>query len=398
MSTQFDLVILGGGCAGLSLAIRLAELGNRCPRTLIIEQRTVYANDRTWCFWGDTNTPMQHLAKKKWQHVALQTPAAQVIMQCDATPYHMIPAAAFYNEAMATIERTSAIELVMGTSLSIPPRRVGGKWQLNASRGLCEADMVVDTRPGPGPKAGGATMWQSFYGHEIVCDHACFDPTYVGLMDFDTTDPARIFFTYTLPLSDRHALVEVTQFGPVPLPPEALETALRADIAKRVNGAAFRIERSEHGILPMGNHHKRHNCSSDIQSDPSYVYAGLMQGGARPATGYAFQRIQQWATTCADQLGRGQLPLSHRADPILLRAMDHLFLSVLRSHPSLAPALFLRLFDKVNNASLIRFLNDCATMSDYAAIIAALPAAPFLRQIPATLKRITLRYLKELNS
>ncbi len=393
MTAHYDLIILGGGCAGLSLALRLAELGSRCPRTLIIEQRAVYTNDRTWCFWGDTRTPMQHLAKKKWQQISLRAGAGQTTLQCAATPYHMIPAAAFYAEAIAVIEQTSAITLVMKTALTSPPRRVGSKWQLSSWRGVCETGMVVDTRPGPLPKAGAATLWQSFYGHEIVCDSDCFDPACVELMDFDQSDPSRILFTYVLPFSERHALVEVTQFGPVPLPPEALKAVLEAAIAKRLKGAAFHCGRSEHGVLPMGN---RPGRTPEIKKDPSYVHAGLMQGGARPATGYAFQRLQQWAASCAGQIGKGQLPLAHRPDPLVLRAMDHLFLSVLRSYPALAPQLFLRLFSRVDSASLIRFLNERATIADYAAIVAALPAAPFLRQIPAALRRVTKHYLSTL--
>jgi lycopene beta-cyclase len=196
-----------------------------------------------------------------------------------------------------------------------------------------------------------------------------------------------------LPLSERHALVEVTQFDPVPLPPETLKAALEAAIAKRLQDKSFDILRSEHGILPMGS---RPGRTQEIAKDPSYVHAGLMRGGARPATGYAFQRLQQWAASCAGQIGKGQLPLGHRPDPLVLRAMDHLFLSVLRSHPALAPQLFLRLFSQVDSASLIRFLSERATIADYAAIVAALPAAPFLRQIPAALRRITKHYLSAL--
>jgi lycopene beta-cyclase len=47
----YDLIILGGGCAGLSLARRLSELGEDCPQTVILESRSSYTDDRTWCFW-----------------------------------------------------------------------------------------------------------------------------------------------------------------------------------------------------------------------------------------------------------------------------------------------------------------------------------------------------------
>jgi len=46
-----DLAILGGGCAGLSLARELAA--NQVKRSVIvIEPRQAYEDDRSWCFWA----------------------------------------------------------------------------------------------------------------------------------------------------------------------------------------------------------------------------------------------------------------------------------------------------------------------------------------------------------
>ena len=49
---EFDYVIIGGGCAGLSLAYEL-EIGNKLKdKTLaIIELREEYKRDKTWSFW-----------------------------------------------------------------------------------------------------------------------------------------------------------------------------------------------------------------------------------------------------------------------------------------------------------------------------------------------------------
>ena len=49
---DFDFVIIGGGCAGLSLAYEL-EINNKLKnKTLaIIEPRNDYKKDKTWSFW-----------------------------------------------------------------------------------------------------------------------------------------------------------------------------------------------------------------------------------------------------------------------------------------------------------------------------------------------------------
>ena len=49
---EFDYVIIGGGCAGLSLAYEL-ELNKKLENKslAIIEPRTDYSRDKTWSFW-----------------------------------------------------------------------------------------------------------------------------------------------------------------------------------------------------------------------------------------------------------------------------------------------------------------------------------------------------------
>jgi lycopene beta-cyclase len=129
----------------------------------------------------------------------------------------------------------------------------------------------------------------------------------------------------------------------------------------------------------------RHEEGPNPANAPTYVRAGLAGGAARPSTGYAFQRIQRWADLCAAQLAAGKLPVAHPADPPLLRALDHLFLSVLRSRPERAPSLFLALFEKTSTPRMIRFLSDRATPLDYASVVWALPFLLFIQEIPRAL-------------
>jgi len=116
-------------------------------------------------------------------------------------------------------------------------------------------------------------------------------------------------------------------------------------------------------------------------ADETFVRAGLLAGGARASSGYAFQRIQRWAEVCARSLAEGHGPRPHAADGWILSRMDSLFLQVLRHRPELAPTLFLAMFRQVAPARLARFLSDQATLLDNLAIIAALPAGPFLREL-----------------
>ena len=60
--SDYELVIIGGGCSGLSLAAALCRLAVQpedVPRTLIVEPRSRYTSDRSWCFWAEAKQDNQ---------------------------------------------------------------------------------------------------------------------------------------------------------------------------------------------------------------------------------------------------------------------------------------------------------------------------------------------------
>lgn len=373
MSNAFDLIILGGGCAGLSLATRVASAVPFSIRTLIVEGRTSYTNDRTWCFWGADSSAVAHPIEHQWGKMRITSGNRTVLADCSSMPYQMLPAGSFYDAALSVISTAKNIKLKLDTAVQSDPQKVDGHWEVETNRGVFCGRMVVDTRPQQLPTRDGALLWQSFYGKEIECDKPVFDPSCMDLMNFLPPDHACIPFVYVLPITTTRALVEVTVFGADPLRPEDLAFMLETAIARRTGDAPFRLLRSEHGTLPMGL------CAITKNPDRSYVRAGVMAGGARPSTGFAFQRIQRWADACAKSILEGVLPTWHTPDPLVLRVMDHLFLNVLRANPEKAGELFCSLFGKADTLRVIRFLNGEGAWLDYTAVITALPFFPFMR-------------------
>ncbi len=381
MPEDFDLLILGGGCAGLSLSAALAVHGERCPRTLVIESRTEYTNDRTWCYWNDPGTPEPYPIQQRWHRMRLVHGEQRVSLDCGSTSYQMLAAQDFYAAAQATIARQPKIELRRGTSVVGEPKRHAGAWRLRTSAGDVTARSVVDTRPSLRPQRGGAVLWQSFHGQEIECSSKVFDPSTLDLMNFLEPDPRHVAFVYVLPITPTRALIEVTFFGAAPLERRELVGQLEAAIAERVGTAAFTVLRSEHGILPMGLN------TPPRPAHPSSVQVGVMAGAARSSTGYAFQRIQKWAGECASALVSHGRPTAHRPDPWPLRCMDRIFLEVLRADPRRGGALLFSLFSRADPLRLIRFLSVNAGVSDSLHVVAAMPVSPFVRAALDLLRR-----------
>ena len=379
MQTESDIIILGGGCAGLSLALRLAADGENGPSTVILESRSLYSNDRTWCFWDDGSAHLRELVQHRWPMVTLAHGGRRVNVDCRTIPYAMIPAENFYAHASATLAETARVTLAMNEPVIGEPRKEGGLWRVETRCGSRWAKWLIDTRPQRMPERGAAVLWQSFYGHEIECDADRFDSGVARLMDFSPSRSGRITFLYLLPISPRRALVEVTVLAPDPLGAEDLAEELAAFIRQQAGGSSHVVLRSEHGVLPMGQ------AAFDRGADFSHVRVGVAAGGARAASGFAFQRIQRWANACAAELIAGQPPLAHPPDPWITRSMDALFLHVLRAQPERAPELFLALFALQDPRRIIRFMSDHAVMADYATIILSLPPWLFLREIPRML-------------
>ena len=375
---ELDLLVLGGGCAGLSLASQLSTTGLRTPKTLMLEQRNQYKNDRTWCFWADNSTSFSAMATHQWSDLVVQHHQTKVRFRCAQTPYRMLPSDKCYADASNRIHQNPQIQLKLGVTIQGEPIQKGDKWLVETNAGTYLAKWLVDTRPMRLPLAGDAVLWQSFLGQEIECVAPVFDPSSATLMDFSADHPQWVSFTYILPLSTTRALIEFTVFSVEPLSAHDLSRHLTSAVLKQVGGASFSILRSEHGILPMGF------TASPIAHPPfskTYIRAGLSVGAGRAATGYAFLRIQRWAKQCAHSLANGVGPVAQNADSFLLRQMDRIFLQVIRHQPLLAPYLFSAMFSKVKSERMIRFLSDDASFLDCAAVVCALPFKPFLAQI-----------------
>jgi len=390
MQTEFDLIIIGAGCAGLSLGMQLASLHAQAPRTLLLEPRTSYENDRTWCFWGDEHAPFAQLAKHTWQRFSVNNGVSRALVDCSTTPYRLLTAADFYTKAVRMIASNPAMDLKTGISLTAEPSLSQGRWHLDTTGGSFSANAVVDTRPLPTQKLSDTTLWQSFLGCELEFQEPRFDPASAQLMDFYPATQAFVGFNYVLPVTTTRALVEFTVFASKIYDQAELVSYLDAQVEKLADGRPYQRLRNEYGLIPMGvgkpkgtvkpkDAVKPKDTVKPTEQHSSYVRVGLTAGAARPATGYAFQRIQRWALACKQSLQKNGLPVGHQPDSFVIRQMDAIFLNVLRHHPELGPELFMRLFSKVSSEKLIRFLSDQGRVSDYLAVILSLPPGLFMK-------------------
>ncbi|MYL25326.1 MULTISPECIES: lycopene cyclase family protein [Halomonadaceae] len=373
-----DLIIVGAGLTGLSLACWLKELsqahGQRMPNVRLLEPRTTYTNDRTWCFWDRMDHPFRELITHRWRHWQVSSGQQRAIQSSDLTPYALLPADRLYRHALACIDACQELTLEQGARVSSVEEEGSGA-RVITDAGQLRARAVVDTRmPASLPGSSVNGFWQVFTGLEIECRHHGYDTTTARLMDFQAC-PSHPCFVYLLPLDEHHLMVEWTAFRT-----ERDNRDTRSQLEQWLDRAGindYRVLRSESSLLPMIPMRRERGTGRVIR-------AGVGAGWMRAATGYHFASCQRGTRHLAEQiLAANQRGQWHLRPPTLrarwLEWMDRVFLRALRRHPDRAPEWFLALFAGTTAAQMSRFMNDEPGPGDALAIAGALPPAPFLR-------------------
>ncbi len=371
-TSNTDVLILGGGCAGLSLASRLSH--GASLDVLVIEPREFYSDDRTWCFWGTESSRAENpLIERAWPMASVSDGDHVVKVDCQERPYCLIRALDFYNHHLDTVSRSKGVTVKLGTRAG-NCRKLGSEWETQTSLGTIRSKFVVDTRPNRNLDTEEPLLWQCFLGFEVVVQEETFDPECAQLMNFLPSKNGEIRFVYLLPFSKTRALIEITVVSRCR---PSLDELFEMLCPLLPLGA--QIVREEKGAIPMGI--KKIQQGAKI----GFINAGATAGSTRASTGYAYQRIQKWANLCSASLMAGTGVLGPEDDPGWLSFMDQIFLIVLHKEPMLASDIFLRLFQRVPHAGIARFLSDEAKSRDIFSVIAALPKIPFLKALIQTM-------------
>ncbi len=369
-----DDLILGGGCAGLSLATRLSSSTRR--RIAVVEPRTEFRRDRTWCFWNVHRHPFEHCVDHSWARWAVRYRDEAVVHADSSYRYCEIPADRFYDTALSGLQRDENTALLLGTRAETV-REEDGRVRVETDRGTLWASRVFDSRPPPrSANANPAGMLQHFLGARVETATPCFDPGTVTLMDFDVGQERGIHFVYVLPFGRREALVESTLLSAEPEPRAFYLAAIRGYLERRFGAGDARLQEVERGVIPMDPR------PAAARPDRRIYRIGTGGGLVKPSTGYAFLAIQRWSSAFSRALLVRDLPRPPRPRGRGANMLDAIFLAYLRRHPDRAPGVFMRLFAGVGADALVRFLSDCASAREQLRVMRALPTADFLPLAP----------------
>ena len=98
---EFDYIILGGGCAGLSLAYELDINKKLNNKTLaIVETRDQYKRDKTWSFWKVTDHNFDDCVIKSWNNFSINSKLGSHEITNKEYPYQAIDSGLFYKKVI----------------------------------------------------------------------------------------------------------------------------------------------------------------------------------------------------------------------------------------------------------------------------------------------------------
>ncbi|MDR7275197.1 lycopene cyclase family protein [Catenuloplanes atrovinosus] len=374
MTVDVDLALVGGGGAASLVLAALGRAGVGGLRVAVVDPVHKRGQDRTWAFWGRPGTFLDPLLSASWDEVDVVTPARRRVLSLDPLRYAMLRSAPLYDLAAGAEKRLDA------TRLTAPAGALaddGARVTVAGPDGtpLVRAAWVLDSRPRR-PDRPGVTSWlQHFRGWWLEADRPTFDPGRAVLMDFRTPQPARgISFGYVLPVSDRFALVEYTEFSPARLDGDAYDAALRDYAALLgLDLAALRVREVEDGVIPMTDGPFTPRPSARV------VRLGTAGGATRPSTGYTFSAMARQADEIARALAAGRPPVPAPAYPGRHLWMDAVQLRALDRGLVDGVAFFDRLFDRNPADRVLRFLDGATTWREDLTLMASSPLLPMTR-------------------
>ncbi len=380
---NYDIIIAGGGMAGLSLAYYLSRSSLRTASILLVDHAPKTQNDRTWCYWENEPGPFEDIVFRQWQHVDFYGTTFSGALQLGDYQYKMLRGIDFYQFMQRELSQLPNLHTHYGTVTAIEELSTGVRLRVGDEQ--FQGNILFDSTYRLNQTSPqNHNLLQHFKGWVITTEQPCFDPARPRVMDFRVAQEGDCRFLYVLPFDEHTALVEYTIFNEGLLAAEAYEESLRAYIGQYLCAGGYSIRETEWGVIPMSDVPTHENPSRHI------VRIGTLGGYTKPSTGYTFQRTQRYLRELVAKLeATGQPPV--RRKPLFTTwfkgQLDSVLLNVLQKKRHSADDVFTKLFSR-NPAHLIfKFMDEDTTVWEDLRIVNTMPKGPFARAVFDLLRR-----------
>ena len=346
---EFDYVIIGGGCAGLSLAYELEIHKKLEDKTLaIIEPRIEYKRDKTWSFWKVISHNFDDCVKKSWKEFSIKLPSQSKVIKCDSLPYQSIDSGLFYKKINDKLEKNKNIKFFK----DIKDLSINNAFIFNSV---------------PSLNNNKSNLWQHFHGIEIETNEDFFNDNSVDLMDFDCDQRNSVHFFYTLPFTKKKAMIETTWLSKEDVSLKDYETQVKNYI-NYLGIKDYKINFKEEGAIPL--------FYPTNEKETNKINIGTAGGMTRLSTGYTFLNIQEHSKYIRMNIENiGKIKRYEVAKKY--QFLDKIFLKVLENNPEKMPSIFFNMFSASSDTA-IKFLSNKSNIVEDISIILKMPKFTFI--------------------
>jgi lycopene beta-cyclase len=351
---EFNYVIIGGGCAGLSLAYELEINKKLDSKTLaIIEPRLEYKRDKTWSFWKVVNHNFDDCIIKSWNSFSINSSSGSHELKTKNFPYQSINSELYYKKINTTLSKNKNI-----------------KFFKNINEISTNNSFIFNSVPEA--KLDKSKLWQHFQGVEIKVEKDIFDDEIINLMDFNCDQRNSVHFFYTLPFNKNKALIETTwlsRFDNESL--KDYDFQLEKYIKETLGIHEYKINFKEKGAIPL--------FYPSINKEINKINIGSAGCMTRLSTGYTFLNIQEhskYIRKNIDNIVNAKIYTIGKKYVFL----DKIFLRVLEEYPERMPDIFLKMLKSKAN-TVIKFLSNKSNILEDLLIILKMPKWIFIKAI-----------------
>ena len=351
---EFDYIIIGGGCAGLSLAYELEIHEKLKNKTLaIIEPREEYKRDKTWSFWKVVPHNFDDCVKKSWENFSINIPGKTNYLECKNYPYQSIDSGLFYKKINNRIKENKNISFFKDIS------------EVNTKDSFIFNSV-------PEIKKNHLNLWQHFCGVEIKTENNFFDEEIFNLMDFDCEQRESVHFFYTLPYSKNRALIETTWLSKMnDNSQKDYDNQIKEYIEKHLNIKNYEITYKEEGAIPL--------FYPLYKKEKNKINIGTAGGMTRLSTGYTFLNIQEHSKYLRENIenisASTKFEISRK-----YQFLDDIFLRVLNKNPEKMSNIFFNMFN-TSPKTVIKFLSNKSNFFEDLKIILQMPKLTFIKAL-----------------
>ncbi len=365
---RYDIIIAGGGAAGLSFVHHLLKRDLNDVRILIIDKDLKQTNDRTWCYWTTEPDDFAPILKASWNSLTFTNYEFTRTQSLGTYQYNCLQGIDFYNFIFEEIRDNPQISFIQEDVKSIIPAESHVSVVCNDQKFV--TSYVIDSISLPTKNTlQGICLFQNFAGWTVETSDEHLDCAAPTLMDFRCKTQTPPGFFYILPFAKNNALIEFTRFDKSPVISPEYECHLQDYIEQTLGIHTYSVKAVEKGSIPMANH------PFPAKNGDRVYRVGTAGGDTKPTTGYTFRNIQKHVNAVLDEL-QGIPTMDHTVKRFAF--YDDLLLNIMHDKPELVTQIMGDLFAHNDFSQILKFLDEETHLIEEVPLLTSLPWKPFL--------------------